>query len=624
MKKSIYRVSIFGLFAIGSAIVGCEGEYVCPNGTSPFYIKNTTGEEIYVVYREAPAKPVYIQHGHSAQLSENQAGFNLTIYGAQSGALRYQETLQTSCNSLKTLEVQKDAIVSYPLNLQILGPGTGKVLSEPAYAANDLEPSVLINCTSDCTTQLRPDSMVTLRAESGSDSHFGGWSGIDDCTGSTPECTTTMDKTRKLTAVFLKNSETHSLYIAFKGDGTGRVQSTPQGADCTKDCSADFVVGTAVVLSASPGEGSVFMGWEGACSGQADCSIAQVESSSSMLVARFEKLEVRQASMGYSHACALLNDHGIRCWGTNGSGELGTLTTGVSSNYPISAKLNRAATGVSVGSGFSCALMADQTVSCWGANFAGQSGATPAPSQVRPQQISGVAGAVAISAGFSHACAVTQDGKVYCWGSGSFGELGNGQRNDSATGLEVIGLPQKALQVSTGSHHSCALVADGSVHCWGDNSVAQLGNALAGTQSSTPLLVKGLEAGVLAISTGGYHGCALFLDQSFACWGNNSAGQLGVSSVPLTSYPLKAKAISAGHSHTCAVATDGSTSCWGSNSSGQLGQSIPAALNISAGVESTCAQTQDNGLSCWGQNNHGQLGDGTRSSRTNAAPVVWK
>jgi alpha-tubulin suppressor-like RCC1 family protein len=141
--------------------------------------------------------------------------------------------------------------------------------------------------------------------------------------------------------------------------------------------------------------------------------------------------------------------------------------------------------------------------------------------------------------------------------------------------------------VALGASHSCALAADGSVACWGDNVEAQLGHAhregagarapKSGPDSAMPALVLGLKE-VAAIAVGDEHACALRRDGAVRCWGSNDFGQLGDGTnaerdLPVAPAGLREKVvqIAAGDYHTCALLDDGSARCWGNNEEGQLG-----------------------------------------------------
>ena len=208
---------------------------------------------------------------------------------------------------------------------------------------------------------------------------------------------------------------------------------------------------------------------------------------------------------------------------------------------------------------------------------------------------------IAISAGSSHTCAILADKSVKCWGINSDGQTGGGS---------PLTQGEEATHLSTGSSHTCAILADKSVKCWGSNSFGKTGGG-------SPL-TQGEEA--THIAAGEEHTCAILVDKSVKCWGSNSDGQTGGGS-PLTQGE-EATHIAAGEEHTCAILVDKSVKCWGSNSDGQTGGGSPLtqgeeATHIAAGEEHTCAILADKSVKCWGKNSFGQTGGGPSSpSRT--------
>jgi len=209
---------------------------------------------------------------------------------------------------------------------------------------------------------------------------------------------------------------------------------------------------------------------------------------------------------------------------------------------------------------------------------------------------------LSISAGFSHTCGVVTDHTVRCWGDNQFGQLGDGQSNTrSSIPVAVSGLVG-VKAVSTGNGESCALLTGGTVKCWGDNWWGGLGDGTR-TQSTTPVAVSGL-VGVKAISTGYLFSCALLTGGTVKCWGNNNNGQLGngqnntFSTAPVAvSGLVGVTAIeAAGAAYTCARLTAGTVKCWGDEVYGQLGsQSLvdvltPTTVSGLAGVTAITAR----------------------------------
>src|SRR5438876_1878896 len=192
------------------------------------------------------------------------------------------------------------------------------------------------------------------------------------------------------------------------------------------------------------------------------------------------------------------------------------------------------ATAVELGSFYSCSLLQDGTVRCWGDNSAGQLGDGTTTNASTPVAVAGIGGAVAVTGGGFHTCARFLDGTLECWGRNDFGQLGDPATTsfNSVTPVRVTGITS-AIAVAAGGFHTCALLADGTVRCWGENDFGQLGNGTSdpapGTPTTfnpSPVTVSGIPTAV-AISAGGWHTCALLRDGTVQCWGENTYGQLG-------------------------------------------------------------------------------------------------
>jgi len=289
------------------------------------------------------------------------------------------------------------------------------------------------------------------------------------------------------------------------------------------------------------------------------------------------------------------------------------------------------------GASHSCAILDDGSVSCWGDNGNGQLGDGSRSPNLEPEKSSMPLGrrAVGISAGSYHTCSVFDDGSVRCWGSNDFGQLGDGTTIERTSAVPVpLGRGMSALSISSGESHTCAVLNDHSVKCWGQNSNGQLGDGTTVDRSSPVLSDMGGE-GAISVSAGSYHTCAIMSSRSVMCWGDNWNGQIGDGSNVDRTTPVEipipgnssAVSIDSGAMHTCMGVNDGSMFCWGYNAYGQLGiggtasSKSPATVPLSTdqlltsvqvGLFHSCALFDSGEISCWGDNSNGQLGDGTQ------------
>jgi alpha-tubulin suppressor-like RCC1 family protein len=277
---------------------------------------------------------------------------------------------------------------------------------------------------------------------------------------------------------------------------------------------------------------------------------------------------------GAWHTCVRYTDQSIRCTGLNNQGEIGN-NSYFSVSEPALALGTVNPVTLLTGNEHTCTLVGDGRMQCWGTNYTGQLGdGTMGGFAMTPQFVHNISGAIeAITGGF-HTCAMLPDRTIECWGRNQDGQIGNGDSTtDVALPVPVGGLGPVADLVA-GGYHNCALMPDNSVRCWGRNVRGQVGDGTVTTPVTQPHVVSGLTAA--ALSLGGYHSCARLPDATVQCWGQSDYGQIGspgaFSSVPVTVGGISnVVAVNSGFRHSCATLADGTVRCWGFNDWGQLG-----------------------------------------------------
>jgi alpha-tubulin suppressor-like RCC1 family protein len=346
---------------------------------------------------------------------------------------------------------------------------------------------------------------------------------------------------------------------------------------------------------------------------------------------------------GQTHTCALLSDGRAFCWGSNGSGELGSGSGTSLDSVPEAVSGGLLFQSLSANLGFTCGV-SDGAGYCWGRNDLGQLGdGTQDVNRAVPTPIVGGLTFQLVSAGGAGACGVTESNHAYCWGLNTTGQRGTPFQNGPEPDSVVTDQTFDSLEI--GGDHTCGLTPEGVAFCWGANGNGQLGNGAPPLGKGTPVaVVGGLTFRTITVATLGAHTCGLTPDNVAYCWGANDRGQLGDGTTDDHSEPtavaggLTFTDIDAGGSHTCAVATGGQAYCWGYNNAGQLGNgtggsltdesSTPVAVSggltfaqISAGFIHSCGVTTDGKAWCWG-NGGGLLGNNSTSGSLEPVEVV--
>ncbi|UJR79868.1 RCC1 domain-containing protein [Sandaracinus amylolyticus] len=346
---------------------------------------------------------------------------------------------------------------------------------------------------------------------------------------------------------------------------------------------------------------------------------------------------------GHFHTCVLREAGDVACWGADSAGQLGNDLATATQTAPAAVSALGAVTSIVAGYQHTCALVAGGTVYCWGLDRSGQLGDdTVASDRAVPVVVSGLPNAIAIAAGGDHTCALLSSGTVRCWGDDTYGQLGN----DSANTRQFSPVPVAGLSgvtaIATGYAHTCALLSNRTVRCWGHDELGQLGNDALLSNRPTPVAVAGL-ADVVALAAGASHTCALLASGAVRCWGADDTGQLGNDvarahqAVPVAVQGLTGvAALALGSNHSCALMSNGRAQCWGSDHYGQLGndsdeldQAMPVAVldlgdirSLGAGGNHTCAVLESGAVRCWGSNYVSQLGNGGTRDEATSVPTL--
>ena len=179
---------------------------------------------------------------------------------------------------------------------------------------------------------------------------------------------------------------------------------------------------------------------------------------------------------------------------------------------------------VSAGIASTCAVLSGGSVQCWGGTSTSNSTAVP-----------GIYDAEVVAVGSAHSCVALSSGVVQCWGDNRDGQLGNGSLAKSTFPVVAIGITN-AAGVAAGRAHSCAILKSGGIQCWGSNSWGQIGNGGSAGAIQSPVQVAGINNAV-SVSAGDSHSCAVLSNGTLQCWGYNGNGELGLGSTANSSRP---------------------------------------------------------------------------------------
>jgi alpha-tubulin suppressor-like RCC1 family protein len=256
--------------------------------------------------------------------------------------------------------------------------------------------------------------------------------------------------------------------------------------------------------------------------------------------------KVRKVALASQFGCALLDDQKVKCWGTGRIANDGKVWNDAKPLFVAGVEQAEEL----VASGAIACARTPGGITCWGAD-AQTIGAPPAGTFKQ------------IAAGFTHACALDPAGAVTCWGATEWAPFAK----PSVSG---------ATQVVTGDRHACVVTKSKAVQCWGMNDAGQLGTKPDMTQHKKPQTVPGV-VNVVHLEAGEASTCALLADGSVRCWGANGEGELGLGKRSSDERPARVPALAnverlcLASAHGCALTRQSQLFCWGANAYGQLG-----------------------------------------------------
>jgi alpha-tubulin suppressor-like RCC1 family protein len=280
------------------------------------------------------------------------------------------------------------------------------------------------------------------------------------------------------------------------------------------------------------------------------------------------------------HHCAIKSDGSLWCWGINTQGQCGNGAPVGELTEPYEVPLSADVLEVAVSWDFTCALLDDNTVWCWGGNAYGQIGTGATSTNVlTPTQVTGLPANVSrVSAGYDHVCVIAGT-DLWCWGGNLYGQIGAGDYTPPAPEHLTPELVMSNVQfISAGGFFNCAIDTSDQLWCWGDNASGHLGLGLGDTSNrNVPTMVPGMDD-VAEVDTGVRSACGLNNDGSVECWGFQGSGRLGDGVYAMDDVTQReapepvhgflgmangASTLRVTEGAGCAVAMNGSLWCWG-------------------------------------------------------------
>ena len=355
-------------------------------------------------------------------------------------------------------------------------------------------------------------------------------------------------------------------------------------------------------------------------------------------------------STGGHHACAVLNDGRLMCWGDNSYGQVGVGVEGGLTHVPVDVNLGsgRTAKAVACGLQHTCAILDDDTLKCWGYNGGsdgrlgyGDTTQRNAPEATAVVNLGSGRTAKAVSAGQVTTCAILDDDSVKCWGAaGSTYGFSGVMYTAPPTMVANLGSGRTAKALALGYSHACAILDDDTLKCWGVNSAGEIGDGTTSSIRTSPTsVILGTGRTATSVDAPAYvesirTTCATLDDGGLKCWGH------GYSNTPAIAADFgsgrSAKKVAHGGKTTCAILDDDTVRCFGGNKFGQLGYGtrlasddpvlvqLPTgrtAKSLSFGSFFACSVLDDDSVWCWGVNDFGQLGNGVVDQAYSMSPT---
>jgi len=344
---------------------------------------------------------------------------------------------------------------------------------------------------------------------------------------------------------------------------------------------------------------------------------------------------VVELALGDRHSCARLATGQVMCWGDNRYGQLGD-GTGRPSSIPVLARGIEDAVQLSSSQNTNCVRRATGAVLCWGSNDRGQvipertrtanafkldpasitgsdERSTADPFNVRPMPtlVPATTQTASITLGLGHTCAARSDGSVWCWGDNSVGQLGGGASAEPFQ-LQRAAISDEVVDVRAAGLYSCARTQRGAVWCWGGyNESEQLGHA---GSSSAPTRVAGVSASI-DLSLDPSRACSRQRDGHWLCWGTSARCAEAAPLQRPTEDPrlrdVTQVAVAYNACFRCYLRPSGAVECSFTEQGHDGVLPLPAIERLVAGTEHACALARAGDVFCWGNNAAGQLGRDT-------------